>query len=94
MHTVHALNSNRRGPLVPLVRNPPSAVVGSVAPEAVVDELDGVEPRDDTDVVIRPERLGLRRERLGAVEKFEQLDDEVPQLFAVHVEEDTGTDWP
>jgi hypothetical protein len=66
--------------------------VGSVAPEAVVNKLDGVEPRDDTDVMVRPERLDLCRERLGAVEKYEQLDDEVPQLVAVHVEEDTGAD--
>lgn len=67
VHTVHALNSPLSGPVVPLVRNPPSTLQGPVAPEAVVDELDGAKPRDDADVVIRPERLGLCRERIGSV---------------------------
>jgi hypothetical protein len=72
-------------------------MVRSVTPKAVVNKIDGAKTRNDADVVIRSESLCLHRERLDPIHNYEQvddkeLDDEVPQLGAVHIEEDTGTD--
>ncbi len=38
---------------MPFVCNPPSNLFGSVTPEAIVDEVHDIKPRNEADIVVR-----------------------------------------